>query len=254
MSDQTLQRAVTDSSARRSYVDWPRSLRALALTAWAGFFAWLWVSGEMARYLGPRTYWVVPFGVAVLGCAAVMHVLTLRSPMPARRPSPMDLVATLLLVAPLIAVSIVPNADFGSLAASRKSTSGGVSAAAELNPQADTVIDNPMFRDIAYAEESQRYADATGIGDGSEVQLLGFVDEGDGGPEGTIELTRFYVSCCAADAIPYSVAVEPPAGAPELGDDEWAEVSGTLERRGDRFVVVADTFEGVAEPEEPYLY
>ena len=251
MSDHTLRRA---ASPRSSYIDRPRLLRSAALTTWAGFFAWLWVTGEMSRYLGPRTYWVVPFGAAVLGLAALMHVATLRRAEPSPRPSPTDLVATLLLVAPLIAVLIVPNADLGSLAASRKSTTGGVAAAGELNPQADTVIENPMFRDIAYAEESTRYADATGIDEGSKVHLLGFVDEGDGGPEGTFELTRFYVSCCAADAIPYSVAVEPPPGAPELDDDAWAEVSGTLERRGDRFVVVADTLERVSEPDEPYLY
>ena len=253
MSEQPLWRVAAPSSDGRTYIHWPRLLRALALTAWTGFFAWLWISGEMSRYLGPRTYWVVPFGAAVLGCAAVMHVITLRSTTPAARPSPADLLGTFLLVAPLVAVSIVPNADLGSLAASRKSSGGGVSAG-QLNPQADAVIENPMFRDVAYAEESARYADATGIGEGSEVELLGFVDEGEGGPEGTFELTRFYVSCCAADAIPYSVAVDPGAEAADLADDEWVEVSGTLERRDDRFVVVVDRLERVPEPKEPYLY
>ena len=254
MSDQTLRHAAAVPSARRSHIDWPRLLRAMALAAWAGFFVWLWISGEMSRYLGPRTYWVIPFGATVLAGAALMHVATVRSPTPRPRPSPADLVGTVLLVAPLVAVSIVPNADLGSLAASRKSTTGGVSAAGQLNPQAATIIENPTFRDIAYAEESERYADAIGVGDGTEVELLGFVDEGEGGPEGTFELTRFYVSCCAADAIPYSVAVDPAPGAPDLDADEWAEVSGALERRGDRFVVVAESLERVAEPKEPYLY
>ena len=254
MSSQALQGATPKPSGGESYVDWGRLLRALALIAWAGFFAWLWISGEMSRYLGPRTYWVVPFGAATLTCAALMHVATLRTSTRRPLPSRTELVGAILLVAPLIAVSIVPSADLGSLAASRKSTSAGVSAAGELNPQAATIIENPTFRDISYAEESTRYADAIGVGDGTEVELLGFVDEGEGGPEGTFELTRFYVSCCAADAIPYSVAVDPAAGGEDLDDDDWAEVSGTLERRGDRFVLVADSVERVAEPTEPYLY
>ena len=39
-----------------------RSIRALALVAWASVFAWLWITGESVRYLGPRTQWVVPVG------------------------------------------------------------------------------------------------------------------------------------------------------------------------------------------------
>ena len=36
-----------------------RLARGLVLACWAGFFAWLHLSGEKTRYLGPRTYWVV---------------------------------------------------------------------------------------------------------------------------------------------------------------------------------------------------
>ena len=37
------------------------------LTLWSAFFAYLWMSDEMVRFLGPRTYWVVPFGCLTLG-------------------------------------------------------------------------------------------------------------------------------------------------------------------------------------------
>ena len=36
-----------------------RSLRLLVLWGWTLFLLWLWLTGEVLRYLGPRTQWVV---------------------------------------------------------------------------------------------------------------------------------------------------------------------------------------------------
>ena len=249
MSDQAREGA---AAAGRSFFDRRRALRATALSAWTAFFVWLWISGEMSRYLGPRTYWVVPFGAAALGIAALLHLLTLRASSPQPGISRGDIVGSVMLVAPLIAVLVVPSADLGSLAASRKSTTG-VSSAVALSPEGAEPVENPSFRDIANAEQSSEYAQAIAVGPDTEVDLTGFVDEGPG-PEGTFELTRFYVSCCAADAIPYSVAVDPGPGGSAPPVDSWASVSGTLETRGERFVVVAESVERAAEPDEPYLY
>ncbi|MDQ4143106.1 MAG: TIGR03943 family protein [Actinomycetota bacterium] len=255
MSDQALSTPAVTAQTKRSYVDPRRALRTGALIAWAAFFGWLWVSDEISRYLGPRTYWVVPFGTLALGAAAVLHLFTLRGPSPQPRPSATELIGTTLLVAPLIAVLMVPSAELGSLASDRKSTSSGVSsAAAGLTPESAQLIEDPQFRDVAYAEESDRYAQATGVVEGTEVDLLGFVDEEGGGPAGTFVLTRFYVSCCAADAIPYSVAVDPGTADDEPPTDSWVRVRGSLEKREERLVVVAESLERVPEPDEPYLY
>lgn len=242
------------SGGRSRYVDRPRLLRTLVLTAWTSFFAWLWLSGEVSRYLGPRTYWVVPFGALFLGGTAAMHLVTIRAPVPRPGLSRGDLIGTALLLAPLVAVIVVPDADLGSLASSRKSTASGVSAAEALAPPVGEPIENPSFRDITYAEESTAYADATGVTEGTKTTLVGFVDEGTDGPSGTFTLTRFYVSCCAADAIPFSVAVDPGAVDPGLEVDQWAEVQGTLTRQGDALVVVAEAVDPVEEPDDPYLY
>ena len=228
-------------------------LRGVVLLVWAGFFAWLWISGEVSRYLGPRTYWVVPFGALTLGGAALMHAFALRTSRTSTRPTTIELVGAAILTIPLAAVAIVPSAELGSLASSRKS-SGGAVIAEGLSGSADP-IENPSFREITYAEESQDYADAIGVVEGANTELVGFIDDSAGGPEGTVNVTRFYVSCCAADAVPYSVAVDASAhGAADSGPDTWVDVKGTLERRDDRFVVVASAFEVVEEPQDPYLY
>ena len=237
----------------RSFIDVRRLLRGLVLAIWAGFFIWLGVSGEMTRYLGPRTLWVIPFGALTLGGAALLHAFTIRTRERKPMPSMGELLGALVLTIPLLAVAIVPSAELGTLAASRKAT-GGPPLVGEL-ASSSGVIEDPKFREIEYADESQEYADAIGVIEGMRVELVGFVDDSSEAPDGTVSLTRFYVSCCAADAVPYTVAVDPGGSTSEIpAQDSWIEASGSLERRDDRFVLVADTFEVVEEPQDPYLY
>lgn len=231
-----------------SAIDPRRAARAFALAVWAGFFVWLWASGEVSRYLGPRTYWVVPFGAVTLATAVVAQVGTLRRESP-RALHAREAIGLALLVAPVLAVVIVPRPALGALAASKKAT--GAIALGSLAAPAPEPGKAISFIDIHYASRSREYAAALGIGDGTDVRLLGFVTTPEGAPPGTFELTRFYVSCCAADAVPYSVTVgsnEAPAV------DSWLEVSGTLSLVDGRYVVVADDVTERSEPEDPYLY
>ncbi|MGH2819276.1 MAG: TIGR03943 family putative permease subunit, partial [Actinomycetota bacterium] len=68
-----------------------------------------------------------------------------------------------------------------------------------------------------------------------------------------VELTRFYVSCCAADAIPHSAIVVPSAER-RYSTDTWLEVSGELHERDGRWVVVASEVVERPAPDDPYLY
>ena len=241
----------TEAKHGRS-IDPRRAGRALVLVAWTAFFSWLYFSEQMTRYLGPRTYWVVPFGAIALGIAALAHLATVRSEHP-RGLSWGEIGGLLVLMLPMFAVVAVPEPDLGALAASRKTQSGGLAAGVtQPEPVAGVEI---RFLEISYAEESEEYANAIGATDGREVELTGFVSEPDEGTGGTFELARFYVSCCAADAIPYTVSVDPSeAGAAGYARDDWLRVSGTLERRGQDLVVVADEIAPVDEPKDPYLY
>jgi uncharacterized membrane protein YcgQ (UPF0703/DUF1980 family) len=68
----------------------------------------------------------------------------------------------------------------------------------------------------------------------------------------TFELSRFLASCCAADAMPYSIRVEPPADAPPLELSQWFEVVGTLRGADGGFVVVAEQLRPIDRPANPY--
>jgi len=234
-----------------------RLARALVLTAWAGFFGYLWASNDMVRYLGPRTYWVVPFGFITLGAAAAAHFVALGSERrswtgtrAATGLSRSDLIGIAALMLPIVAAAAVPQAELGALAVSRKATGAGATAGL-VAPPAPEAGRAPNFIDVHFANESEEYATTLGIGDGTELGLVGFVS--DSTTAGEFTLTRFYVSCCAADAIPYSVTVVDDQGA-DFPDNTWLRVNGVLANDGTEYRLVADGIEEVAEPDSPYLY
>ena len=237
---------------RRKHVRPERATRALALFVWAGFFCYLWFSGEVYRYLGPRTLWVVPFGAVTLALACLAHLPLLLSEEPGERLSPRQIGALIAIVAPVVGVVAVPSPELGALAAGRKSTGAAGVAGSFIAPVPDA-RGELSFIDVHFAESSEEYAATLGITGGTKLELTGFVTHGPDLRPDQFELTRFYISCCAADALPYSVAVEPAPGARDYPDDTWLEVSGSLERQGDRWVLVASRLRETREPKDPYL-
>lgn len=228
-----------------------RLARGLVLACWAAFFAWLHLSGEKTRYLGPRTYWVVVFGAVVLGAAALAHLVTARNA-PRRALERRDALGIGALLVPLLAVAAVPSAELGALAASRKTAGAGAASVGAIAPPVPTGDEAISFAEINYASESPEYAGEAGIAEGMEVELTGFVTHPDGLPEGTLGLTRFHVSCCAADAVPYTVPlVADPGSRP---DDVWLRVAGNLALRDGTYVLDPREVTVVDAPSDPYLY
>ena len=232
-------------------IDVRRLARGLTLACWAGFFVWLHLSGEKTRYLGPRTYWVIVFGAVVLGAAAAAHLLTLRTPSP-RGLDRSDVTGLATLLVPLLAVAAVPSAQLGALAASRKSSGAGAAAVGAIAPPVPEAGAALSFVDVHYASESESYAASAGIAEGMEIELTGFVTHGGDLPAGTFGLTRFQVSCCAADAVPYTVPVVADPGS--RGDDEWLRVTGRLVLRDGVYSLDPSEIAETDAPADPYLY
>ena len=223
-----------------------RIARGGVLGLWAVFFLVLWASGASGRYLGPRTQWIVPFGAIVLAVATIAYGYGY---VRARRSGPsltLRKAASLFaLIVPLAAVSLVPHAALGSYAASRK---GGISFAF-VRPHAPAKPSEASFLDIRIADGDRDFAAQAGIRPGVRVRLLGFVVGSKEVPSGTFELARFYIACCIADA----EAVGVPVGGRGYKPNTWLEVTGSLAKRGKRFVVVPDKVIRVRAPEQPYL-
>jgi uncharacterized repeat protein (TIGR03943 family) len=220
---------------------------AAVLLGWGLFLGWLAVSNTMARFLGPRTYWVAWFGTAtLLASGVVTGVFAVRGGGP--RAGRADWSGVILLLLPIVLVASLSTPQLGAQAASRKAV--GVGALSGFVPPPSSGGDIGL-EEIHYAGLSREYADQVGIVDGAEVELVGFVTHPKKNDDGTFSLTRFYISCCAADAVPYSVAV---AADEDLPDDTWLKVEGTLARGPNGFVVDPSSVDEIEEPSTPYLY
>lgn len=224
-------------------------VKALVLVAWSGFFSWLLVSGQVYRYIGSRTYWVVIFGAICLTAVSVAHLL-LAFRDSGRRVTVREGLGFVVIMVPILLVSTVPGPSLGSLAASRKIT-GGITSAGVLKPSS---FDGGEigFQEISYAAESAEYAASIGLSDGWEVDLTGFVNDTEEVPKGTLPLTRFSVFCCAADAVPYTVPIRSSEPL-DFEADTWLRVRGVLVQSGDAFLVEANSVEPVEEPRNPYI-
>jgi uncharacterized repeat protein (TIGR03943 family) len=225
-----------------------RLARGGVLALWAVFFLVLWTTGTSNRYLGSRTQWVVPFGAVVLALATLLYAYGYAR---TRRHGPAltlrEASSLFALLVPLAAVLLVPHAALGSFAASRKGGSAHFLSARQPAPAKPS---DASFLDIRIAEGDKAFAAQAGIKTGLRVRLLGFVSGSADVQSATFELARFYVACCVADAQPVGV---PVAAGRSFKRDTWLDVTGTLGRRGRRFVVRAQRIERAPEPSQPYF-
>lgn len=126
-----------------------------------------------------------------------------------------------LLVAPILAIAVVAPSPLGAFAANRAPTTLPTPPRdfGPLPAATNGAVDLPLTEFVGRA----RYGQGRSL-DGIPVRLVGFATtdaRGDG-----FLLTRFVISCCAADARPVRVAIrggQPPWPAP----DTWLEVTGT---------------------------
>jgi uncharacterized repeat protein (TIGR03943 family) len=223
-----------------------RSVRAVALVAWAGLFTWLWGTGESVRYLGPRTQWVVPVGAVGLILAAVAYLYVTRDARPDRISLREGLGLGALLL-PVMAAGVLAHAQLGALAASNKLSSRGIDSSALAR------LAGRNAKEIGFLQlnAAGRHADLTrqlGLSEGKSVELVGFVSQ-EGRP---FTLSRFYISCCVADAVPIGVHVMPSKSA-RLKRDDWVDVTGVLDKGNREWVVKALVIRHVKAPSDPYL-
>jgi uncharacterized repeat protein (TIGR03943 family) len=227
-----------------------RRARAAVLAIWAVAFGVLWVTDSSDRYLGPRTQWVVPFGALALGVAALAYGAAMRGSAGGMPLSRREAGGLAIFLAPVLAVLLFPHAELGSFAASRKA-SGSVFLSAK--PPVPRSPGDVTFLDLRIAEGDPEFALEAGIRNGIRVQLVGLVTSRDA-DQSRFELSRFYISCCIADAVAVGVPVEAKGKTAARGirPDDWLSVTGILAQRGKHFVLKADAIRSVAKPAHPY--
>jgi uncharacterized repeat protein (TIGR03943 family) len=92
---------------------------------------------------------------------------------------------------------------------------------------------------------------------GQQASVVGFVYPNENLPEGQFFVSRFILSCCAADGYAVGMIVE-SLQADALTADTWVKVTGSVDvvsfNGNPSPLIRADSIEIVPQPEQPYLY
>ena len=238
----------TEAGAPIRRVSPRRALSFATLAAWAGLFWFLIASNRTSLYLSSRTAWVVPVGALILTIAGVGRLLSLRSP--TTEPVRLSEAAGIaLVVLPVVVVLALPPASLGTFAASRRSSLAGAGFAGssgDISTGAVTLVD------VAAAVRSKEAMQTLVKRAGSDVSFVGFVARDPSMPADEFSLTRFLISCCAADALTVQTrVVGAPAG--KFNDDDWVRVQGQIFPLGREVLVDASSVTKVSRPAHPYL-
>jgi uncharacterized repeat protein (TIGR03943 family) len=158
----------------------------------------------------------------------------------------LPLILGLLVPARPLGSAALANRGLNSVALLSAANSVAIEPAAAM-PEARTVLD--WVRAFNVAGDPAAYA-------GAPADVVGFVYHDSTLPHGQFIISRFAVTCCAADAMGVGVAVRWP-GAAALEGDAWVRVRGPVQvgaYRGSPIpVIVAESVEGVEAPGQPYL-
>jgi uncharacterized repeat protein (TIGR03943 family) len=165
-------------------------------------------------------------------------------------------ITTMLLLGTAIAGLIITPRLFTSQAAFQRGASTESvtvtrsktqSFRATIKPESKTIVD--WVRTLNIYPEPDAYA-------GQKVNVKGFVLYPQGIPSNYLTITRFVITCCAADAYPISLPVKFTGDRSAYPQDSWLQVQGKMvveTLAGKRQLVIAATeLQPTNAPKNPY--
>ncbi|MEM9264743.1 MAG: TIGR03943 family protein [Cyanobacteria bacterium P01_F01_bin.13] len=241
---------------------WYRSdlLDALVLGAWSLAFLKYWITGKLFLLLHPDYMWLANGAAIVLMGMAIFKLTKGRRRTPVTTGHimllPPQLSSLILLVVAVVALVYTPQAFASDTAIQR-----GISDSLTLTrsqPQRfvrqtasedRTIID--WIRTLNVYPEPDAYT-------GQSVKVSGFVIHPEEWPENYLMLSRFVLTCCAADAYPVGLPIQLAVSRQAYTPDSWLEVEGkmvTATINGQRQLTIDPTqLETIPEPRNPYEY
>lgn len=236
-------------TAARSSTNWAAGIEGCLLVGIGAMLLRKWRDGQLPLYIHPRyTTLIMVTGIALLIIGAVRLWQTSDAPQTLRS----RLGVYGLLLAPLLLGVLIPAAPVGSAMidpVQLNQATRGYRQSYELSNEDSrewTLLDWMYARHTLTPEQVQN----------RPVDVVGFVYRTPEQAADEFYVVRYTVSCCVADRNGVSLPVR-YAGASALQNDQWVQVSGTIESRpgdGTQELLVADSsVEPVAQPKEPYL-
>ncbi|WP_055075338.1 TIGR03943 family putative permease subunit [Pseudanabaena sp. 'Roaring Creek'] len=246
----------------QKFVPW---LESCAIAAWGIVLLKLWLAGQLYLLVHPNYIpLTVTAGLAltVVGVAEAWRV--------AKRRRYIGTIATqqhVTLIKPSLSSSLLLIVAIGALCVnprpftSEKAIHRGVieniadartipkSFRASNRPEDRTLVE--WVRTISTYPEPDAYK-------GQKVKITGFVVHAPDRPDNIFLLTRFVITCCAADVYPVSLPIKTTESRSNYLPDHWLQIEGQADVEttdGKRqFVVVASNITPIPEPKNPYDY
>lgn len=224
---------------------------------------WLWLNGDLGLYVHPRYF---AFTVIAAACGIVLVVASFVVRVPAddatdggraRRAwrhglSVAVVVASVFGIGALI---VLPPATLTSATADQRSVNSGTVVGSGAQQAAGDTADYGVKE---WATALRQSTDLQGIA-GKPATLTGFISADPDDPDNVFFITRFFVTCCAADAQPVGVPVYQPDWKSSLTLDDWVEVTGAFDlnpsvKSRQPMVILPQQVSPVDEPSDPYVY
>lgn len=234
-------------------------LKNCVLTAWVGFFIWLITYGQssLAHLLHPQLWWLVACGAVILLLFLAVNLTRQPAALSAapgslrwQWPSLVILLVPLLYWLPMYEARL--NADTFLQRSLR--TGDGLLIPGFIEKSANGE---------AWEFETSGEVSLTGLYRNSdqylneEVEVVCRLLHDSQLPEDFLVCYRFRITCCAADALPVFVFLDPTEDT-GLADDNWVRARGRLTlytRHGFTIPLIIDaTLTTTSEPAFPYLF
>ena len=254
--------------ARKSSGRFLALLDGLAIAAWGLLFWKYWLTGKLFLLIHPNYMWLTVASGGALLLLASWKISSLirqfqQAPQPGATPTTQHITffppgwgSTLLLAIALLGFIVSPRA-FASETAIQRGVTDTLTLT-RTKPQAfrassrsedKSLID--WIRTLNVYPEPDAYT-------GQKVKVQGFVIHPKQLPDQYFLISRFVITCCAADVYPVSLPVKLTQSRSAYQPDSWLEVEGQMITEtiaGKRQLTIqAKSLKPIPEPKNPYDY
>lgn len=239
-------------------------LDVLAISTWGILMLKYWLTGKLNVLIHPNYFWLVivgGLGLIIVGGLKGWELFSRRR-LPNSQPIqhitlfPPGVGSALLLTTAIIGLVFTPRV-FASQTALQRDVSGFLGATrsqpqafrSSKPPQARSLLD--WVRILNVYPEPDAYTS-------QKVKVQGFVIHPPELPSQYLLLSRFVITCCAADAYPVGLPVKLTGDRLSYPPDTWLEIEGNMitDNLGGKrqLTIQASSLKKIPEPQNPYEY